>query len=322
MPPPRARDFVVAHLSAFDDEALRTFLAPGDWGVDHLRLGRALQGCEYDELAERILRVLPTDLRQQLGTGRTATATADEVDRSRRHVVNRLFWALLYWHDPGGYDELVAAEHIHPDLLETLPLSGRVVADIGAGAGRFTLFAARHARRVVAIDAVPQLLERLGAKAAALGLHNIELRRGSFLALPLADASVDVAVACSSLTSHAPWGGEGALREARRIVRPGGQLIVIWPDDPSWFCDRGFSYVSVPGEHVMHFADLETAERVCRDFYSDDAAQWVREQRTTTVPFSVLGLSPPSDACVLRVEPTSPNRPYDEAHPHPGIELH
>ena len=53
MAPPRARDFVLGHLAAFDDEALRTFLVPGDWGVDSRRLGIALQGEENEELALR-----------------------------------------------------------------------------------------------------------------------------------------------------------------------------------------------------------------------------------------------------------------------------
>jgi len=321
MPPPRARAYVLEHVAAFDDEALRAFLVPGDWGVDPGRLGTALQGEGAAELADRVARALTPASRRAFDQALSAPATPEDVERARRHVVNRLFWALLYWHDPAGYEELVAGEHIHPDLLASIPLQGRVVADLGAGAGRFTLFAARHARRVIAVDIVPILLERLLARAREQGLDNIETRRGDFLHLPLADASVDVAVACSALTSHAPWGGEAALAEAIRIVRPGGEVVVIWPDDPSWFCARGFAYRAVPGTETMHFADVATAERLCRDFYSEAAAEWVREQQTAEVPFSVLGVTPPSDACVLRVGEPPPPRPYGAEHPRPGVEL-
>jgi SAM-dependent methyltransferase len=304
MPPPRARSFVFEQLAGFDDEALQTFLTPGDWGVDPSRLGLALQGADNDELAGRVVGALGPEAAAAVLAARNKPRDSDAVERARRHVVSRLFWALLYWHDPDGYEELVAGEHIHPALLESLELDGKVVADLGAGAGRFTLFAARHAARVVAIDAVPALLERLERHAREQGITNIQTRRGSFTHLPLADGSVDVAIACSSLTSHAPWGGDTALSEAQRIVRPGGELVVIWPDDPQWFTDRGFAYISVAGgdDYQLHFESVDVAERICRDFYSETAATWVREHRTDSVPFSVLGMRPPSDACVWRRE--------------------
>lgn len=320
MSPPRARRFGLEHVAAFDDQALRTFLAPGDRGVDPARLGTALQGRDNDALAGRIAAALEEPARAALALGRSSPADPGAVESARRHVVNRLFWALLYWHDPDAYEELVAGERIHPGVLEMLELAGRVVADLGAGAGRFTLFAAERARRVIAVDAVPALLARLEAHAAARGLDNIETRRGGFLDLPLDDSSVDLAVACSALTSHAPWGGEGALREAIRIVRPGGQVAVIWPDDPAWFTARGFDHVSLPGDHGLRFEDAATAERICRDFYSDQAADWVRSHAATTVPFAILGTPPPNDACFLRVGTTSADSPGGDGHPRPGAE--
>jgi ubiquinone/menaquinone biosynthesis C-methylase UbiE len=321
MAPPRARDFVLGHLAAFDDEALRTFLAPGDWGVDPRRLGIALQGEENDDLASRVARALPAAAREGMEGGRAAYADSLGVERARRHVVNRLFWALLYWHDPAGYEELVAGEHIHSELLDSIPLRDRIVADLGCGAGRFTLFAARHARHVIGVDAVPALLERLTVRAREEGLDNIEVRRGDFCNLPLDDACVDIAVACSSLTSHAPWGGDDALDEARRIVRPGGDVVVIWPDDPSWFTARGFAYIAMTGNDELHFADAATAERVCRSFYSEKAAAWVRAHGSAKVPFTILGVSPPNDACILRVGAAVVAPPEGERHQHPGVEL-
>lgn len=319
MPPPRARSFGLEHVAAFDDEALRTFLAPGDWGVDPTRLGIALQGPGTEELARRVSQALVEPARRALERARATPAEPRVIEAARRHVVNRLFWALLYWHDPDGYEELVAGEHIHPGVLETLELEDRVVADLGAGPGRFTLFAASRARRVIAVDAVPALLDRLLRHAADRGLDNIETRRGGFLSLPLDDDSVDVAVACSALTSHAPWGGEAALREAVRIVRPGGQVVVIWPDDPAWFTARGFAYLSLPGNEELRFPDVATAERLCRDFYSERAAQWVRCHQSAAIPFSVLGIPPPSDACILRVGDAPPQRPGGARHPRPGV---
>ena len=302
MAPPRARAFVLDQLDGFDDEALATFLAPGEDGVDPERLGRALGGEAFAALAERVAAALPPGARTPFHRGHgTAPHDPQQRDRDRRYVVRRLFWALLYWHDPGGYEELVAGEQIDPGLLDTLAIDGRVVADVGAGAGRFTLFAARRAQRVIAVDAVPALLQRLQRKACDQELDNVETRRGSFVRLPLDDASVDMAVACSSLTSQTPWGGDAALAELQRVVRPGGEIVVIWPDDPHWFCHRGFTYLTVPATTEMHFRDVASAERICAEFYSAAAARWVREHRARVVPFEVLGVRPPSDACIKRV---------------------
>jgi SAM-dependent methyltransferase len=291
---------VLRHLGSFDDEALRVFLQPGEAGVSPRLLGTALQG-EQPVLAKRVLAALPVSARAAFTAANQAPAGRDEVERARRTVVSGLFWPLLYWHDPGAYEELVAGERIHPRILDALNLEGLTVCDVGAGAGRFTLFAARRAARVVAVDQVPPLLRRLELHLAEEGIVNVEVRRGSFDALPLDDDSVDKAVACSSLTSRAPVGGEPALAEMERVVRDGGEIAVIWPDRPEWFRERGFAHLTAAGNDSLFFSDPAAAERLCRDFYSDAAAAWVIEHWTATVPFTVLGISPPNDVCIRTV---------------------
>jgi SAM-dependent methyltransferase len=273
------------------------FLQPGEAGICPRLLGTAVQG-EEPGLGSRVLQALSLGERDEFIVAQRTAASRGAVERAQRAVVSRLFWPLLYWHDPCGYEELVAGERIHPRILDALSLGGRTVADVGAGAGRFTLFAAHRAARVVAVDEVPQLLDRLEVHLREEGIANVEVRRGSFDALPLDDDSVDVAVACSSLTSQAPLGGEPGLAEMERIVRDGGEIAVIWPDRPEWFCERGFVQLSSPGNDSLSFANPPAAERICRDFYSDAAAAWVVEHHAATVPFSVLGVSPPNDVCM------------------------
>jgi ubiquinone/menaquinone biosynthesis C-methylase UbiE len=315
--PPRARDFVLGHLGSFDDEALRVFLQPGEAGVSPRLLGTAVQG-EEPALGERILKALPRQAQGEFIAARQMTAGRGAVERARREVVGHLFWALLYWHDPCAYEELVAGERIHPRILDALNLDGRTVCDVGAGAGRFTLFAARRAARVVAVDEVPPLLRRLQLHLGEEGIANVEVRRGSFDALPLEDDSVDVAVACSSLTSRTPFGGEPALTEMERIVRHGGELAVIWPDRPEWFRERGFIHLSAGGNDRLYFADPAAAERLCRDYYSDAAAEWVVAHRASAVPFAVLGISPPNDVCIRPVMKGRGDRPVPRRLPGPS----
>ncbi|HEY6378147.1 MAG TPA: class I SAM-dependent methyltransferase [Candidatus Dormibacteraeota bacterium] len=300
-PPPCAAALAVEELNALDDEALRVFLQPGEGGVDPAQLGIALHDHESDRLAARVARALPAAAADAFLQARAGSAFNRDMTRARRRVMGRLFWALLYWNHPDEYDELVSGETIHPALLERLDLGGCVVADLGCGSGRFALDAAPLAARVIAVDEVPALLRRLQAHLEERGIGNVEVRRGAFDALPLEDACVDVAVACSSLTSRAPCGGEAALQEAIRVVRPGGLVAVIWPDEPLWFIDRGFTYVAAPGPMAVHFASLDAARRLCRRFYSADAERWVVEHACCDVPYEVLGSNPPRDACLLRL---------------------
>lgn len=249
----------------------------------------------------RVIAALDPEAAAVVCATRSRLAGGDRVARARRAVVDRLFWPLLYWHDPAAYEELVAGEEIHPRILDALDLDGRSVCDAGAGSGRFTLYAAGRAARVIAVDEVPPLLRRLEDHLRERGIGNVEVRRGSFTDLPLPDRSVDVAVACSSLTSREPFGGDPALRELERVVRPGGEIAVIWPDRPEWFRDRGFVHLAAAGNDSRRFTSPAAAERLCRDFYSEEAAAWVVGHRTAEVPFSVLGVPPPNDLCLKTV---------------------
>lgn len=303
MPPPLARAFTVDHIAALDDEAIEAFVAPlaRDAGESE-RIGVALRGPRHDGLAARIARTLDAPHAAALRHARESGPSAVEgnVTRARRRLVGRLFWPLLYWHAPALYDDLITGEELHPEILDELHLDGRDVADLGCGTGRFTLLAATRARSVVAVDAAPPLLDRLRSRLADLGADTVEVRRGSFSRLPIADASVDVAVACSSLGARPPFGGEPELAEILRILRPGGLCAVIWPDEPAWFTARGMTHVALPGPLLHRFSDVRMARRLCRFFHGPEAARWVVEHGTADVPYEVLGMRPPADLCVMR----------------------
>ncbi|MHB8717882.1 MAG: methyltransferase domain-containing protein [Candidatus Dormibacteria bacterium] len=299
MTPRRAADFTLAHLLAFDDEALSEFLRPGEAGVDPRVLGVACQAIP-DTLAARVEAAMSPPARLSFAEGRALTARGDEIDMAERVVVERLFWPLLYWHDPATYEQLVGGEAIHPRILEAVPVDGRSVCDVGAGAGRFALWAARRARRVVAVDAIPSVLERLRQRAEVQGVCNLEIRRSGFARLAVGDAEVDVAVSCSAVTSRSPFGGDDVVAEMERVVRPGGWMVVIWPDRPGWFVRRGFRHVHATGNRTRDFDDPLTAERLCRDFYGEAAAAWVRAHGAHAVPYAVLGVRPPNDMCIRR----------------------
>ena len=99
------------------------------------------------------------------------------------------------------------------------------VADLGCGEGYLTIEAARWARRVIAIDRSADVLARGRALAARRKVTNITWKRGLLTRLPLADASVDLALLSQAL--HHAEDPAVVLAEAARVLRPGGRVLIL-----------------------------------------------------------------------------------------------
>jgi ubiquinone/menaquinone biosynthesis C-methylase UbiE len=104
---------------------------------------------------------------------------------------------------------------------------GEVVLDLGSGAGADALISARRVGptgRAIGLDMTDEMLALARANAAAAGLENVEFRRGYIEDMPLPDASVDVVISncVINLSADKPR----VLREAARVLRPGGRLAV------------------------------------------------------------------------------------------------
>ena len=105
---------------------------------------------------------------------------------------------------------------------EVLPDGGTVV-DIGAGTGNSALRFLKGGFEVIAVDGDPEVLAIARSKK---GAEKIDWREGFSTDLDLEDGSVD-AVNLSLLLHHLSDEAKGqTLREARRVLRPGGVLIV------------------------------------------------------------------------------------------------
>jgi ArsR family transcriptional regulator len=98
-----------------------------------------------------------------------------------------------------------------------------VIGDLGCGTGVVTAELAPYAGRVIAVDESKAMLA-----AARRRLHerdNVELRAGALESLPLDDGELDAAV--MSLVLHYVPEPVAALSEARRVVKPGGRVVVV-----------------------------------------------------------------------------------------------
>ncbi len=116
-------------------------------------------------------------------------------------------------------------DRFHLEALLALLDPRWVVADIGAGTGAMLPLLAPHVQQVIAIDNSPAMLRAAKARVKQLGLSNVDIRLGAAEGVPVDDHAVDVALLALVLVYTAD--PAAALREARRILKPGGTLLLI-----------------------------------------------------------------------------------------------
>lgn len=102
--------------------------------------------------------------------------------------------------------------------------AGDAVADIGCGPGTAARHAARLGASVVGIDPAPVML-RLARVLTRRSTHAVRYLEGSAEDLPLPDSSVSAAWSIASVHHWADL--DAGLREARRVLKPGGRLVAI-----------------------------------------------------------------------------------------------
>jgi SAM-dependent methyltransferase len=104
---------------------------------------------------------------------------------------------------------------------------GETVLDLGSGAGADVLISARRvapAGKAIGLDMTDEMLELARANAAEAGVENVEFVKGYLEDMPLTDASVDVVI--SNCVINLSADKRQVLREAARVLRPGGRFAV------------------------------------------------------------------------------------------------
>lgn len=104
---------------------------------------------------------------------------------------------------------------------------GDVVLDLGSGGGIDVLLSARRVGptgKAIGLDMTDEMLELARANQAEAGIENAEFLKGEIEAVPLPDASVDVVI--SNCVINLSGDKDRVLREAARVLRPGGRFAV------------------------------------------------------------------------------------------------
>ena len=104
---------------------------------------------------------------------------------------------------------------------------GERVLDVATGPGTLALAAARAGASVSAIDFSPQMIAELRARAGREKITGIDAQVADDTALPFAAGTFDAVFSMFALNLMADRGA--AFREIRRVVRPGGRVVVGTP---------------------------------------------------------------------------------------------
>ncbi len=148
-----------------------------------------------------------------------------EVRHARTQAAARYFSAhAAEWDD-------IRSLHVAEELVEDAMRKAvgkkpvRLLLDLGAGAGRMLELFAPLAERAIGVDLSSAMLGVARGRLEQTGLRNVQLRQGDIYALPIERNCVDLAVMNQVL--HYLDDPGRALREAARVLAPGGRLLVV-----------------------------------------------------------------------------------------------
>jgi len=172
--------------------------------------------------------------------------------------------------------------------------AGARVLDLGCGAGHASFTAARQVKDVVAYDLSAKMLAVVRDAAVERGCHNLLTQQGMAENLPFEDATFDAVISRYSANHWYVVGS--ALREVRRVLKPGGKVIFmdvaapghpvldIWLQTVEALRDTSHVQDYSPGDWMRMMTESGLViDKVSQDKLTLEFSSWVARMRTPEV---------------------------------------
>lgn len=167
---------------------------------------------------QEIVRILARDIPE---TGRDRTAL--KLSLRKRQDRAREYFDALAGKFGRSYVPGRSWKALSHALITLIPRM--TIVDLGAGEGTLSQLLAARARKVIAIDNAPKMVEFGSKLAKKHGIRNLEYRLGDIEEPPVAKNSVDLAILSQAL--HHATKPERAIAASYRILKKGGRLVVL-----------------------------------------------------------------------------------------------
>ncbi|MGD8813583.1 MAG: arsenite methyltransferase [Anaerolineales bacterium] len=178
---------------------------------------------------------------------------------------------------------------------------GETVLDLGSGGGLDCFLAAQIVGPqgfVIGTDMTEGMIERAKQSAASLGFDNVDFRRGLIEDIPADDQSVDVVI--SNCVINLSPDKPAVLRDAFRVLRPGGRFVV--------------ADIVTPGEMLAQYREQTDSWASCVagappiDIYREQLAQAgfmdIDLQSVDGIPLDMIAPGTPFSALVRAHKPS------------------
>ena len=233
---------VSRHLKALADGGWITARAEGTSNLYTI-------AADLDATARRLWRLV----REQVEV--TPAASEDQRRLQIALAARRTKSQEFFSSSAGQWDRLrdeLFGDRFHLAALGAFIGAEATVADLGCGTGQVSAALAPFVAHVIAVDASAAMLH--AARDRLRQYQNVDLRRGELESLPVDDARVDAALL--ALVLHHIADPLSALKEAARILKPGGTLLVVdmLPHDRETYRQQmGHVWLGFDPEHITRW---------------------------------------------------------------------
>ncbi len=220
------------------------------------------------------------------------------------------------------YDKLSRCEDYNNDILKNIlkdvDFKNKVILDLGAGTGKFSIPLTSRAKLVYALDQSKPMIRILRRKIKVKKIKNIKILEAGFEKIPLPKESVDVILSVWTFPAHSKnW--ETDLKEVKRVLKKDGKIILVDSYYGSgehikikkktlkvtnpvlysqldkfsrflhkWLISKGFKYKVI--NTLVNFSSKRNIEKLCPHFFGYQTAVYllVRDKTTFNMKVSIF----------------------------------